>query len=92
MSLCLGSGVQVERVSQYYNKKVKRRSFQVGDLVLKEVNQSTKDLSHGKLGPNWEGPYQVIRVNRPGTYWQQTLAGRELPHPWNIEHLQTYYQ
>ena len=41
-----------QRVSQYYNKKVKRRSFQVGDLVLKAVNQSTKDPSHGKLGPN----------------------------------------
>ena len=70
-----------QRVSQYYNKKVKRRSFQVGDLILKVVNQSTKDPSHGKLGPNWEGPYRVIRVNRPGTYWLQTLEGQELPHP-----------
>ena len=49
-----------QRVSQYYNKKVKRRSFQVGNLVLKAVNQSTKVPSHGKLGPNWEGPYRVI--------------------------------
>ena len=43
-----------QRVSQYYNKKVKHRSFQVGDLILKAVNQSTKDPSHGKLRPNWE--------------------------------------
>ena len=48
-----------QRVSQYYNKKVKHRSFQVGDLVLKAVNQSTKEPSHGKLGLNWEGPYRV---------------------------------
>ena len=27
-----------QRVSQYFNKKVKRRSFQVGDSVLKAVN------------------------------------------------------
>ena len=57
-----------QRVSQYFNKKFKHRSFQVGNLVLKVVNQSTKDPSHGKLGPNWEGPYRVIRVNRPGSY------------------------
>ena len=41
-----------QRVSQYYNKRVKRHSFQVGDLVLKVVNQSTKDPCHSKLEPN----------------------------------------
>ena len=81
-----------QRTSRYYNKRVKQRGFQVGDLVLKAVNQSSKNPAHGKLGPNWEGPYQVTRVNRPGTYWLQTLNGRELSHPWNIEHLRKYYQ
>ena len=57
-----------QRVSQYFNKRVKDRCFQVGDLVLKAVNQSTKNLSHGKLGLNWEGPYKVVQVIRPGTY------------------------
>jgi len=50
-----------QRASQYYNKRVKRRSFQVGELVLKAVNRSSKNLTHGKLGPNWEGQYQVTR-------------------------------
>ena len=80
-----------QRVSQYFNKRVKHRSFQVGDLVLKAVNQSTKNPSHGKLGPNWEGPYRVIQVIQSGTYWLQMLKGQNLPHPWNVEHLQRYY-
>ena len=51
-----------QRVSQYFNKRVKHYCFQVGDLVLKAVNQYTKNLSHEKLGPNLEGPYKVVRV------------------------------
>ena len=57
-----------QRTSQYSNKKFKHRRFQVGDLVLKKVNQSTRVPNYGKLGANWEGPNQVTRVNRPGTY------------------------
>ena len=40
--------------------KVKPCKFQVGDLVLKLVIQSTKERNEGKLGPNWEGPYFVM--------------------------------
>ncbi|KAL0449058.1 UNVERIFIED_CONTAM: hypothetical protein Slati_1462200 [Sesamum latifolium] len=39
-----------------YNKRVKARSFQVGDLVLRRVN-TLKPV--GKLDPTWEGPYKV---------------------------------
>ena len=70
-----------QRTSQFFNRKVKHRSLQVGDLVLKKVNQSTRVPSHRKLGANWEGPYQVARINRSGTYWLQDNEGPELPHP-----------
>ena len=76
-----------QKASQYYNSRVKYRSFQEGDLVLKVVNQSTKNPNHRKLGPNWEGPYRVIRVNLLGTYWLQTLEGQNLSHSWNVQHL-----
>ena len=62
-----------QRVSQYFNKKVKHHSFQVGNLVLKALNQSSRNPKHGKVGPNWERPYKVIQVTRPGTYWLQML-------------------
>ena len=41
-------------MARYYNKKVKVRRFNIGDLVLKKVSQATKDSSQGKLGPTWE--------------------------------------
>ena len=38
-------------MARYYNKKVKVRRSNVGDLILKKVSQATKDSSQGKLGP-----------------------------------------
>ena len=45
-----------EAMAKYYNRKVKVRRFNIGDLVLRKVSQATKDPSQGKLGPTWEGP------------------------------------
>ena len=78
-------------MAKYYNKKVKVRRFNVSDLVLRKVSQATKDSSQGKLGPAWEGPYQVIRHSREGSYYLKTLDSQEIPHLWNIEHLKRYY-
>ncbi|XP_059436597.1 uncharacterized protein LOC132169601 [Corylus avellana] len=41
-----------ERVARYFNKKVRHRSFKVGDLVLRQVTFATKDPTEGKLAPN----------------------------------------
>ena len=49
-----------ERVTRYFNRKVKPWSFKVGDLVLRKVILTTKDSAKGKLASNWEGPYKVI--------------------------------
>ena len=53
------SAAYQQRVSRYYNKKVRVRQFKVGDWILRRVNQSTKDSTQGALGPNWEGSYRV---------------------------------
>ena len=53
---------------RYYDQKVKPKSYKPGDLVLKKLLPARKNSTHGKLGPNWEGPYIVIRVVRPGNY------------------------
>ena len=80
------------RMAQYYNSWVRHRDFQVGDLVLRKVMSAARDLTQGKLGPNWEGPYRVTSWQRKGTYHLETLEGQKLPHPWNTEHLRKYYQ
>ena len=56
------------KTARYYHQKVKPRSYKPSDLVLKKLLPARKDPTHGKLGPNWEGPYIVSRVVRPGNY------------------------
>ncbi|XP_024013731.1 uncharacterized protein LOC112087864 [Eutrema salsugineum] len=51
--------------ARYYNKKVKGRHFEDDDLVLRKVYQNTEEKNAGKLGANWEGPYQVMKVVKP---------------------------
>ncbi|XP_075481215.1 uncharacterized protein LOC142521926 [Primulina tabacum] len=44
------------RIEQSYNRRVIQRNFQVGDLVLRKVQEEQR----GKLDPKWEGPFKVI--------------------------------
>ena len=81
-----------EARARYYNRKVKVRRLNIGDLVLRKVSQATKDSSQGKLGLAWEGPYEVIHHSREGSDYLKSLDGQELPQPWNIENLKKYYQ
>ena len=64
-----------EAMVRNYNIKVKVRRFNTGDLVLRKVSQATKDPSQGKLGPTWEGPYEVIRHSKDGSYYLKSLDG-----------------
>ena len=75
-----------------HDAMVKPRRFNIGDLVLKKVSLATKNPAHGKLGPNWEGPYRIINCKRQGSYYLEALDGRKLELPWNVEHLRMYYQ
>ena len=80
------------KMARYYDRKVKPMSYKPGDLVLKKLLPSRKDPTHGKLGLNWEGPYIVSRVVRPGNYELQTEEEKMLHHSWNAEHLKRFYQ
>ncbi|KAG7578456.1 Reverse transcriptase domain [Arabidopsis thaliana x Arabidopsis arenosa] len=59
--------------AKYYNKKVHNRHFSEGDLFLRKVFENTAELNAGKLGANWEGPYQISKIVRPGDYELLTL-------------------
>ncbi|KAL0403751.1 UNVERIFIED_CONTAM: hypothetical protein Sradi_2015900 [Sesamum radiatum] len=50
---------------QFYNRRVKSQSFQVGDLVLRRAD-ALKPI--GKLDPTWEGLYKVTSVIGKGAY------------------------
>ena len=80
-----------KKTTRYYDQRVKPMSYKPGDLVLKKLLPARKDRTHGKLGPNWEGPYIVSRIIRPGNYELQTEEGKTLPHSWNAKHLKRFY-
>ncbi|KAL0463124.1 UNVERIFIED_CONTAM: Retrovirus-related Pol polyprotein from transposon opus [Sesamum latifolium] len=71
-----------------YNRRVKSRNFQVGDLVLRRAD-ALKPI--GKLDPTWEGPYKVTSVLGKGAYELEDPEGRPLPRPWNVHNLKKYF-
>ena len=45
--------IQKDKVTQTYNKRIKRKSFEVGELVWKIIRPiSSKDKELGKWSPN----------------------------------------
>ena len=40
-----------KKMVEYYNKRVKLKRFNIGDLVLQKVTPIMKDPAQGKLGP-----------------------------------------
>ncbi|KAK3002057.1 hypothetical protein RJ639_021347 [Escallonia herrerae] len=81
-----------QRVARYYNQKVRSKQFNEGDLVLRKLEVSNPKAATGKLSPNWEGPYRVIKVLKTGAYTLGTLLGESIPRTWNAENLGRYYQ
>ena len=63
----------------------------LGDLVLRKIVGTTKNLSWGKLAPNWEGLYRITSVVGIGAYYLEDLNGNVVPHPWNVNNLSRYY-
>ena len=68
------------KTTRYYYQKVRPNNFKHGNLVLKKLLPARKNPIHGKLGPNWEGPYIASRIIRPSNYELQTEKGKSLHH------------
>ena len=73
---------QKQRTAMYYDSKEKERTFKVGDTVLRQVFQNTKEPGAGALGYSWEGPYQVTEVLQSGT---PTCESRWGPNQTSLE-------
>ena len=84
--------VYQKRMSRGYNKKVRHREFQVGDLVLREnpKNQSHQERK-GKFEPNWLGPFVITATFGSGAYQLSTTEGEQLREPINVLHLKKFY-
>ncbi|GJT62896.1 hypothetical protein Tco_1006429 [Tanacetum coccineum] len=74
----------------YYEAKVRGISFRPGDFVYRANHASLAEDTR-KLGPKWEGPYEVTEALGKGAYKLRDMDGRELPRTWNICNLKKCY-
>ena len=80
------------QLAKTYNQRVQHIQFSVGNLILRKVVQNTKDPTNGKLSPNWEGPYKIIKLAGKGAYYLEDPKCKQAPTPWNFNNLRKYYQ
>jgi hypothetical protein len=72
------------RVARAYNKKVKKKLFEVRDLIWKTILPiGSKSKKFGKWLPNWEGPYRIEKVIAENYYMVQSMQGTSLPRVLN---------
>ena len=76
-----------QNMRNYHSRRLRPRSFEVGDLVLR-----LKQEKHRKLESPWLGPYIVTEVILGGAYMiKDKKTGQMEPNPWNVQHLHRFY-
>nr|GFA78855.1 hypothetical protein [Tanacetum cinerariifolium] len=68
------------KMTKYYNSRFVYRS-----------NDASHAAAGGKLGPKWEGPYEVTDALGNGAYKLRSMDGTMLPKTWNVANLKRCY-
>ncbi|XP_052301368.1 LOW QUALITY PROTEIN: uncharacterized protein LOC127904008 [Populus trichocarpa] len=79
-----------KRMAKAYDKKVRPRLFQEGDLVLKKILSLPGD-DQSKWAPNYEGPYIVKKAFSGGALKLARMDGEDLARPVNSDSVKRYY-
>nr|GEV66470.1 reverse transcriptase domain-containing protein [Tanacetum cinerariifolium] len=66
------------KMMKYYNARVRDVAFKPGDFVYRS-NDASHAIAGGKLGPKWEGPYEVTEALGKGAYKLRSTDGIVLP-------------
>jgi hypothetical protein len=83
--------IQKKRVALTYNKRIKPKSFFVGDIVWKVILPlGTKDHFLGKWSPNWEGLYLVSEIFEGNAYRLMHINSDEHIRAINGKYLKLY--
>nr|KYP56486.1 Gypsy retrotransposon integrase-like protein 1 [Cajanus cajan] len=80
-----------QRYKRRFDSRVKPREFREGDLIWRATGEARKDPRHGKLAPNWDGPFRIQHNLNNGAYKLEHLSGEPIPRTWNSSHLKMYY-
>nr|GFB75402.1 reverse transcriptase domain-containing protein [Tanacetum cinerariifolium] len=70
------------KMTKYYNTRIRGVTFRPGDFVYR-INEASHAMDGGKLGPKWEGPYEVTEALRDGAYRLRSVDGTVLSWTWN---------
>nr|GEW11861.1 reverse transcriptase domain-containing protein [Tanacetum cinerariifolium] len=66
------------KMTKYYNARVRGVTFRPGDFVYRS-NDTSHTVAGGKLGPKWEGPYEVTDALGDGAYKLRSMDRTILP-------------
>jgi hypothetical protein len=81
------SAVYQQSLRNYHSRRVRGRSFEPGNLVLR-----LKQASTSKLEPPWEGPYLVHEAIPGGAYHlRNPKMGKDVDNTWNAAQLRRFY-
>nr|GEZ19429.1 reverse transcriptase domain-containing protein [Tanacetum cinerariifolium] len=78
------------KTMKYYNARVRGVAFKPGDFVYRS-NDASHAVAGGKLGPKWEGPYEVTEALGNRAYKLRSTDGTVLPRTWNVTNLKRCY-
>ncbi|GJU79618.1 reverse transcriptase domain-containing protein [Tanacetum coccineum] len=78
------------KMKRYYDARVKNVAFRPGDFVYRS-NDASQAVEGGKLGPKWEGPYEVLDALGDGAYKLRSSDGTVLTRTWNVTNLKKCY-
>ena len=67
----------LQGIRRYHDCNVQQRSFNIGDLVLRRIQDET---GLHKLYSRWEGPFIVTKVTRPRSCRITDADGNEVPN------------
>ncbi|XP_057452530.1 uncharacterized protein LOC130744354 [Lotus japonicus] len=82
---------QKERIARAYNKKVRFKSFVVGDFVWKVIlPMDKKDKHFDKWAPCWEGPFKVEKIFSNNVYEIRELGNHSRVLAINGKYLKRY--
>ena len=88
-AMCHGQ-LHQHHVKRAFNKKVRPRVFEEGDLVLKKHNQAMSNHK-GKFPLTYEGPYVVKKAFSGGALILADMDGHDFNMPTNSDAIIRYF-
>nr|GEU80968.1 reverse transcriptase domain-containing protein [Tanacetum cinerariifolium] len=78
------------KMMKYYKARVHGVAFKPSDFIYRS-NDASHAVAGGKLGPKWEGPYEVTEALGNEAYKLRSTDGTMLPRTWNVTNLKRCY-